>query len=157
MAIGAWDREVKFMSSVLYQFFGMWGVVVAHSEWPINRLIHRSFTQFNFKILDVTNPVKWGESGTRHGPRRNHEFLMYYIQRRAFRLSVYSRFGKTAQLSRPLLCGDSPKKKGDLAERVKLAFVVIALKKIQKQPIISLDFSRLNSPTTLESSPEGPD
>ena len=106
-------------------------------EWQINRLIHRSFTQFNFKILDFTNRVKWGESGTRHGPRRNHELLMYYIQRRAFWQLVCSRFRETAQLSRPLLCGDSPKKKGHLAERAKLAFAVIALK-IQKQPIISL-------------------
>ena len=80
-------------------------------EWPINRLIHRSFTQFNFKILDFTNPVKWGESGTRHGPRQNHELLMYYIQRRAFWLYACSRFGETAQLNRPLLCGDSPQKK----------------------------------------------
>ena len=62
---------------------------------------------------------------------------MYYIQGRAFWLSVCSRFGETAQLSRPLLCGDSPQKKGHLAERAKLAFAVIALK-IQKEPIISI-------------------
>ena len=66
-----------------------------------------------------------------------------------------SRFGETAQLSRPLLCGDSPQKKGHLAERVKLAFAVTALK-IQKQPIISLWSSAGLIPTTLESSPEGP-
>ena len=47
MTVDVSDKKVKFMGLVLYQFVKL----------PINRLIHKSFTHFNFKILDFTSLV----------------------------------------------------------------------------------------------------
>ena len=48
MTVDVSHKKVKFMGLMSYQFVKL----------PINRLIHRSFTHFNFKILGFTNPVK---------------------------------------------------------------------------------------------------